>query len=327
MQPEAIAVITGVKIERLRGVKEGEVQGLTGLSILVGPNGCGKSTVLDALLIAAAADGTGAAAVLRRDLRSPDKLRWLQWNDGRDGQPVVSTVASGAHGQLPGTIATTVEVGVGAGSVSRQGTLLPVGRTRPSHFSASDAAATPMGVELIDPRFTPTELHDLYSDARRAGQVDFVRDVLKQLIPGFVSMEVLTESGSPVLYINFAKRAVPVALAGEGIVALCRATLQLARAGEGGLALLEEPEVHQHPRSLRLMAQGICEAVKRGVQVVLTTHSLELIENLLFFAGETEILDQTAVHLVRLRDNVLTATKVDGETARFQIHDIGEDLR
>jgi len=46
--------IKGIKLERFRGIKEGAVDGLEDLTILVGKNGAGKSTILEALYLASA---------------------------------------------------------------------------------------------------------------------------------------------------------------------------------------------------------------------------------------------------------------------------------
>ncbi len=322
-------MITGIKIERLRGVKEGEVQGLTGLSILVGPNGCGKSTVLDGLLVGTATVGaTGVIMAIERRTGVPSPLEWLGWLRGADG-PVTVSVAG-----IDGFDTTKVEVGslsctvlTYADGKQTAGTTFRYTGEK-TQYEPDVRRGGVLAALVEQDRGARGRLARLYSDAARVSRSALAVEILRDLVPGFASLEVLVEDRDrPVLYMHSGGQPVPMAMQGEGLIALTTLLLELAICGPGGLALLEEPEVHQHPRTLRLMAQGICEAVKRGVQVVLTTHSLELIENLLFFAGETQILDQTAVHMVRLRDNVLTATKVDGDTARFQIQDIGEDLR
>ena len=43
-------MIRSVEIKNFRGIQDGKLEDLTPLVILVGPNGCGKSTILDALL-------------------------------------------------------------------------------------------------------------------------------------------------------------------------------------------------------------------------------------------------------------------------------------
>ena len=43
-------MISAVEIKNLRGIQHGKLEGLTPLTVLVGPNASGKSTILDALL-------------------------------------------------------------------------------------------------------------------------------------------------------------------------------------------------------------------------------------------------------------------------------------
>lgn len=325
-------MITSITINGLRGISHGEVVGLAGLSILVGPNGCGKSTVLDALLIGAALDP--AAGLSRAISRRAETIRGRgayfgpQWISYRGTVPRQITIAVDGLEKAGTTEIDALPYGA---------TIRTSGATAEARVSWSrnncrieqtSPRAGGVPVALVDPiEDASAPLHEVYSNAVRLGRVAFANDVLRDLIPGFDRLEILTEDNEPVLYMSIGDTAVPVAFAGEGIRALVWTVLELAACADGGLALLEEPEVHQHPRSLRLMTRGICAAVARGVQVVLTTHSLEMVEALLHFAAEGAILDRTAVHLVRLRDSELTATRVEGERARFQIVEIGEDLR
>lgn len=59
--------IERVTIQNLRGIRDGAVEGLSPLSIVVGPNNCGKSTLLEALWCAAS--GADATLVWRTLLR------------------------------------------------------------------------------------------------------------------------------------------------------------------------------------------------------------------------------------------------------------------
>ncbi len=329
-------MITSITIDGLRGIRHGEVAGLGGLSILVGPNGCGKSTVLDALLIGASP--WPARAVCRVVRRRAEVVV---------GQsPILSPAWLAHHGRSRAAIAirvggiatftgTLVQVKQAGADILTEGTLTARFPGHGVHWDRASCRVTTEDLRegapettLIDPIEDPiAPLHSVYSDAARRGRVTFANEVLSDLIPRFARLEILTEAGNPVLYMHLGDTPVPVALAGEGVLALVRTVLELAACDQGGMALLEEPEVHQHPRSLRLMAQGICAAVKRDVQVILTTHSLELIESLLHAAAESQTLDRTSMHLVRLRDGELSATRVAGEVAKFQIVEIGEDLR
>ncbi len=87
-------MITSVRIESLRGIRTGLVEGLTELSVLVGPNNSGKSTVLDALLIGAHPVPRDAIAhVVRRRATVERGVRWLFWRSGNHASVAVKTSA------------------------------------------------------------------------------------------------------------------------------------------------------------------------------------------------------------------------------------------
>lgn len=47
-------MITSIEIQGLRGIRGGKIEGLAPVTVLIGPNGCGKTTVLEALGVACA---------------------------------------------------------------------------------------------------------------------------------------------------------------------------------------------------------------------------------------------------------------------------------
>ena len=57
---------SSVKIENLRGIREGVVEDLAPLTVLVGPNNSGKSTVLEGLYLGLGGDVNAAAKVVLR---------------------------------------------------------------------------------------------------------------------------------------------------------------------------------------------------------------------------------------------------------------------
>ena len=326
-------MITRVEITLLRGIRHGLVDGLSRLDVLVGPNGCGKSTVLDAMLIGLSDEAREAVArTIRRraELVSNQAPRYSpEWLVHGGAVDTEAEILLGFEGDADRLRPTTLAYGNGSVVVRSNAETGPV-----SNFAAGANLRGDRGrlrappIELIDPlEDATTPLAEVYSNAARRGRASFANRVLGDLIRGFEKLEILSEHGVPILYMHVDGAPVPVSLAGEGVVALVRTTLELAACADHGTALLEEPEIHQHPRSLRLMSEGITAAVKRGVQVVLTTHSLELIELLLASAAEAGVLDQASVHVVRLRGGELTAARLPGDSARFQISEIGEDLR
>jgi AAA15 family ATPase/GTPase len=119
-----------------------------------------------------------------------------------------------------------------------------------------------------------------------------------------------------------------VAVAGDGVQALVRLCFDLALP-PGGTVLLEEPEAYQHPKAIYQSARAIVAAARRGVQVVLATHSLELMDAILGELRDEE-LDAPAffsVHGLYLRDGELGQVRYDGRRTLRARERIGEDLR
>ena len=116
-----------------------------------------------------------------------------------------------------------------------------------------------------------------------------------------------------------------MAAAGSGIYGLLRLIIELS-VQPGGLALVEEPEVHQHPAAIHQSAKALLVAMRRGVQVVVSTHSLDLIDSLLAQATP-EDLEKFAVFRVVTRDGVLLKSRFPGPMVAMARQEIDEDLR
>lgn len=348
-------VITGLTIQRLRGIREGELNGMTPLTILVGPNGSGKSAILDALLIGSSpnpADAVGRS-ILRR-VSTTHGARWLLWKRGEHGSVRITTTQAGVEptvtevseqpfgGGSPGVAVLRIE------SWPRSKERPDGGRTDVSEWSVtfdhsneykkqgSSRRARTSFVRMIDPAPGALQpaLWSVYDDVLNAGHKHEARELLADLIEDFDDLTMSAEEdGKPALRLLYrseaepeASRGVPIGLAGDGIYVLTRVALELA-ACRSGVALLEEPEVHQYPRTLRRIAQAIVSAVARNVQVVVTTHSAELIRMLLGRAHDEGILERAAVIKVRLERGHLVSSNLDGRLAWETVDELGDDLR
>jgi predicted ATPase len=166
----------------------------------------------------------------------------------------------------------------------------------------------------------------LYTEVVRQGRRKVAVSIISEVVPGLVGLEILTEDNEPIIYLVFDEYAVPAAVAGEGVQALIRASLELA-ASPGGTVLLEEPEVHQHPRAIWQTARAIWAAVNRDVQVILSTHSLELIDALLSVVPDAADLEKMAVFRLLLEDGQLKSSRLTGTQAAEARSTIDEDLR
>jgi hypothetical protein len=169
-------------------------------------------------------------------------------------------------------------------------------------------------------------LEDAYTRIDEAGQLPKVVTALARAMSGLTDLRIL-KVGEGFLLHTFCANGppVPAYLAGDGFkrfLALASAALNAHK----GVVLLEEPESFQHPRYLEELARLLHLAAKDGTQVILSTHSIELID-LLLDAAEGEGTTYPAVHRLRLVDGVLRATTIDREGARIARSDLLEDLR
>ena len=92
--------------------------------------------------------------------------------------------------------------------------------------------------------------------------------------------------------------AVNMVAAGFGSNALILLLHQLISAEKGATVLIEEPEIHLHPKAQADLAQVLAEtAVADGKQVIMTTHSEHLLSRLLTLVAEKRLYpDQLAIY-------------------------------
>jgi hypothetical protein len=351
-------MISSIEIKQFRGIEQGKLENLTPLTILVGRNGCGKSSVLDAMLIGASPrPGEALLQTLQRHQGVVLRGRWLFWQskDNRweatidvhcDPQSSRNCILSGG-----GDVGSSKQAILSFRSIPDHAYFRlisdkdineqPDAMVNPSagDFNVKSAPVGSIGSTKINPlagvsnirlieahgNGYQTPLHELFSETRRSGRKEQVRGLTSELVPLAEDIEILTEADDPIVYLVFPNGAIPVALAGDGIHALVRTALELASLSDG-VALIEEPEMHQHPGAMRQTARAIWAAVRRNVQVVLTTHSLEFIDLLLAEAKEGDI-DRLSLFRLNLEKGRLLAVQTSGQDVAFCREDIEQDLR
>lgn len=344
-------MITSVQISMLRGVREGGVDGLSPVSILVGPNNAGKSTCLEAIAIVGMGHRADeiAGLVLRRGGPPLDALEQLVTRGAKvasidlhskvDGKEVQwpRRIVPNAHRQLPEDVQLARSQGLeepfklftvtGRSGDSSSVYVDSKGR-RSSLFGSWGNPLEPFPVRLVDVEAVRTDgaLEEAYSRLEDAGQVSAVVKALQRSMPGLTDLRILKVGPDFILHgIRDKERPVPIYVAGDGL----KRFLTLAAAmmdSKGGVVLLEEPESFQHPRYLKELATLLVLAAKSGTQVILSTHSIELID-LLLHAPEVEGLTYPTVHRLRLTDGKLRAVTIDREHALAARDDLLEDLR
>ncbi|WP_437906809.1 AAA family ATPase [Sorangium sp. So ce327] len=357
-------MITSVRIKNLRGIHTGALEGMTPLVVLVGPNSSGKSTILDALLIGAGQKpGASAGYVVRRRAGLRHGARWLLWRGAQEDSGAIEVrtaqgrtywravqwsdqlqfedlrrqlLDQGASGPFSAVEVNSIALSPDSPfRVANSFPESPDGWDRAyglavvasdNTYASTEArdADSPLDVWMVDPRFGHL-LSELYSRIVERGRRQAVRDLVAAIVPGLEAIEILTEHNDPRLHLTFADSSVPVALAGDGVQALVRLSLELA-SRPGGTVLLEEPEAHQHPAAIWASAQGIVEGVRRGLQIILSTHSLELLDALLSALKDDE-LGLLSLYRLKLAGGELRHSRLEGSEVRLSREAIGDDLR
>lgn len=320
--------------------------------VLLGPNGSAKSTVLDALLIGTSPRvGEAVGRAVRRRVTVQPTAPWLFHargssaelrvgftHEGQDG--VRRTELSWTSGPLAGegdafgATDSTVWITVTPGrKVSEARTVFKSDNsyrvsTELEHIR--ELSHQPAGfVRLVDLRGVASGAADpseVLTDAKAQGRAEAAFELLREIVPGFRNLEILKMGDGFGVWMNFEKHAVPLVMAGDGVRGLARLCLELA-ARSDGFVLLEEPEVHQHPKALQQSARAIVSAAKRGIQVVLATHSLDLLDDLLRESEREGLLDATSVQRLRLEDGALHARRFLGPEARQMRSELELELR
>lgn len=345
-------VITAIRVERLRGIRSGQIEALSPLSVMVGPNGSGKSTVLDALLLGASgALGDAVGRVISRRVELWGGARWLFWRGGRaedpsarihlemEGAPprdvtlrLLPDVSQASEEKLSAKRARTpyseIEATLAtAGAQLTAQTAIAYGENAYVFRQDGPPELKENRVRLVDPR--PGGAHALlwksFSDAVEDGHLNELESIMAEVVPGLDRLHILSDdAGMSVVHLGFSDHSVPVAVAGDGIQTLLQVSLAVAQR-PGNTVLLEEPEVTQHPRSVHQAARAITAAVRRGVQVILSTHSLELIDALR--AQLDDDLAKLAVFHLACPAGSLSAIHYSGSEVALARDSIGEDLR
>jgi hypothetical protein len=329
--------LDSLEVENFRGFSSASLPDLASLNVLVGPNNCGKSTLLEAGLLAVQSTGSDLSwlygalhfVTCRRGINGERTLSGLFWKR-MEANPTFKVqgrafVRNGASTQFK----------YGDPSSGNMNLDLQAPANQPSLFLRS-----PQAVFIdVDLGRTQGVLEQAYTDAEDAGYRRELVELLRPLLPEIVDLRLQAPTqGQIVLSVEESSRPPwPALSAGDGFKRLLILAARLSSAA-GRVAFIEEPEVFMHPSALRQVSAMLWRAVGMGTQIFLATHSLELIEALL--AGPSPLvasasavsqakvtLDDLAVFRLRREDGTLRHSRLSGPKASERLLELGEDLR
>ncbi|MET1101742.1 MAG: AAA family ATPase [Pyrodictiaceae archaeon] len=277
-------LVRRVRLENFRGVVRGEVE-FSPLTILLGPNNAGKTTILEALLLI-----HGINREVIGGLRVADILSESHATLKAGGLFHLLHKYSGTskllyHVSTLGDVELTIE---------RRNRSLVFTYAWEKGYCNITCVGTSCSSVVI--RGAPSELpkavlirpglrRRIYEEIYKLW-VDFVAKGITRRVAAWVSSvageeysDILAEPFLGGVYTLYAYRArdgfrVRLGDLGDGVELLTAARMAVEFA-QPELLLWDDVEAHMNPRALQLLALWLSDLVDQGVQVVLTTHSLE----------------------------------------------------
>lgn len=310
-------LLESVKIERFRGIRRGEISGLTQVNVFVGRNNSGKSTVAEAIVRAAAllaqTRGGSKDDSFGRDrswfwckTRNEKRLEIVHWYKGDRNHDVVIEITSN------GDTAKLV--------LSGDKESIPIA---PGVDSPLTTVSKRLTAFLPGMGHVPSDDVKLWEPLLMTRSDKVLIEVMAEVFD-MPDLESIQQTPVGKLMVLFKSYAMPLDSEGDGARAALRCLLPLAQL-QDTLYIIEEPEVHQHPGSLQRFARALCQLGQtRKVQLLITTHSLECVSA--FIDGAEAANSDSAVFHLSLKDGDLTTRKIDAGTVR-SLDDMGTDVR
>jgi len=288
--------IEKLTIRNFRGIREGDIDGLADVNVLVGRNNCGKTTIAEALCRAAArAGGLDVFGQSKSQLWTSARAEQSEWPEEawfrRDtrGTIVVGCDIDGHSFEYRHSLSDD--------------TLVPA---RTDHPAGTEFLK---GVTVFRPEWGfRTELESRLwerllkdrSDKKVAAAVNEIFGLRVE------ALQILPATGK--LMLLFAEHGLPLDVQGDGTRAALRRLLVLSTLRET-LLILEEPETHQHPAALSRFASALCrQARAQDVQLLVTTQSHECLDA--FGKAAAEVRAEAAVFHLGLGDGKLDVRRI-----------------
>lgn len=336
-------MLSSLEIQNFKGIKQGKLEDLAQVNILVGRNNSGKSTVLDALIMMRCAlvgldllDANGLEHIIKRRVDRGQVDYAELWFRMETEAPIILTAELDGTSKVSERWDKQLDGVFQCGGTEHQ---FRRNNNSPKNQQSSrlwhDLVETVgvAGASLISKMHMvdATAIHYPYAEILWA---ELVRDRKDEKV-GKILEEIY---GLPINYITamrFPKEerlvaALPhVGLAVDWFGDGFRFAVNILALGvflTDTALLVEELETHQHPESLRKLTATLFELAKQqNLQLFLTTHSMELITYALEAAKEKEI--DLKLHHLRLDNEGTLKSNVFSKPNTELMLDIGHDPR
>ena len=340
-------MIQRLEIEGFRGIMHGVLENLPPLTVLVGPNNSGKSTVLESLLLVT----PGA---------SGETINGIVERRGKIGSLSVETMIPRGKASLSlvaDSLDRAVQLTLDQNAAERKAQLIIEPADTLSGFAPQRAPLITYQVfdgggggwsgpskeqhaaQLLEAGrgpVDPSQLEALFSWVELAGRREWLINLLRPLLPGLKDIRILIPRTRPTVFIEDDSGRWPLTMSGDGFKRLFTLATHMA-SSDARFTLIEEPETFLHVGALPQIARLFWEATTpqsagpNGEQpparhVLVTTHSLEYLDAQFLNASEEE-LSRAALVRLSLRQGRLKTVRIDGSKVKELREEIGEDLR
>lgn len=337
-------IIKEVYVNNFRGIREGVLKVPEHVTVLVGRNGVGKSSILEALYL------ISACAQARDDVRAANKHDYVVFRRGHRGGWNTARFTLWHRGETEKPIIIKLKVNGGElefmipyeGPYSPylvfEGKLVNLERgyyyEKSLMYSAIDTKSFAglkdflKGFLLIDDNIfrNPVEVEKYAWHKVAVKRLDKrIVDMLKrEFEPKAEGLTYIPIGGEFSLALQTTDTTVRIDDLGDG----ARASLlvgMLILAYNPTVLLLEDPEVHMHPGGLYAYMETLLELSKEmGFQIMLTTHSVELIQIIEDLSRKLGL--GVSVNYVEMEEGVLKARNFSIDDVEI-LRKLGIDMR
>ena len=281
-------MITNITLENFKCFRRVSINSKL-LTVLIGPNGTGKSSILQALLLLGQWD--------YRNQVPRYEGQFITLSDPEEMFPAFSPES-------------VLRLSIG-GETGGQNFQFAVRLPDPEHIQqaasqeflqvTSALRFVPAARGLVRPSYAlgseieePISLHDgLATEKQLATNLAYCRgseETLSALLKKVTGTGFRVDAVPPQsVAVKSLSPAGPVNIVSEGFGAnaLIQLLYQLVAAEKGATVLIEEPEIHLHPRAQAELGDVLADTAKaKDKQMIMTTHSEHLVERLLLLVAE-----------------------------------------